>query len=993
MKSRAHIYMANLILNEMERNQGFLVLPHVAGMKTQYFQVPPNVYNAIRECPSYFRAGAVGPDFFPDMIMGQMTIHATDSGEWLKIMKEELHYFSPGSEAFREALAFFAGTMMHYAGDMFTHDYVNNYAKGWFPSMVEIVKKAKDKKVAKATEDILKIVRHIAVETYLDEYIDTQCRMHNIPQSLQMDVPIPYLRSCFATRSAITRAAGIRKDEPLFDPLAKLSERVDENHRHSMANGNAYNIQNLMDREREIEAWFLLWKEFAQVSVESGISEGYKAVRRDLGERLVYMYVSEKNKDNIETVLGVYDFFTELPNIFDYLFGWIADLITEPIKDYVKGIVYPFVQMVAIELTKDDNGNPTKSIRNYDEAIAVIKNEFKNVEHILRNKYIFGSGAKTLPEQLKREWGRVGTTMNCHDQEFTALTRAINMGKLCLIGADNLNQLASYYIGNKAKNLYKKSEAIWGLQELQIVANVTNMNFLFGQRNLYLDVHYKKDGKDVVYSHPMVFESFRFYGGVAILPQTIPVSMIQKFTLRLERSNTVWSCTSFFVLDNITGVRLAKQYNITLYGDKQSKKSNRVTIPLVGDIPDAYAHVDRLNEIVRLDVTVATGDDGTDGDVQFCVIPKGLSSGKEKKWVTLDKSSRNDFEQDTVETYSYNMPIPFQHEDLQGFEIRKIRGGSWRMKEITVRDSRTGITLANEYVNANVGKTPRFIRINKELVQMQENADYKDWILRRVQLVIHTNNSKWAGTDDTVVFYVILKDQTELRYEIDPKWYQNNFERNDTDTINIRLRRDVRVMDIDYFYIKKLGNDDWRIGYVILSDADKGMLLAKKEEKKTLKNKGIYMIDSGEWQNVKPKEKPVEKPVETPQEVNHSVKVLKRVKAVIHTNNSRWAGTDDDIYLYINYKNNLEMRMYLDPDKYRNNFEKNDTDKVTVKLNPPIPYPDINYFYITKFGNDDWTIGYVYLYDADTNELLAKKEEKKMIKNREKYIIREVTWR
>lgn len=315
------------------------------------------------------------------------------------------------------------------------------------------------------------------------------------------------------------------------------------------------------------------------------------------------------------------------------------------------------------------------------------------------------------------------------------------------------------------------------------------------------------------------------------------------------------------------------------------------------------------------------------------------------------------------------------------------------MKEITVRDSRTGITLANEYVNANVGKTPRFIRINKELVQMQENADYKDWILRRVQLVIHTNNSKWAGTDDTVVFYVILKDQTELRYEIDPKWYQNNFERNDTDTINIRLRRDVRVMDIDYFYIKKLGNDDWRIGYVILSDADKGMLLAKKEEKKTLKNKGIYMIDSGEWQNVKPKEKPVEKPVETPQEVNHSVKVLKRVKAVIHTNNSRWAGTDDDIYLYINYKNNLEMRMYLDPDKYRNNFEKNDTDKVTVKLNPPIPYPDINYFYITKFGNDDWTIGYVYLYDADTNELLAKKEEKKMIKNREKYIIREVTWR
>ena len=80
----------------------------------------------------------MGPDFFPDLIFGQMRIHATYSGRWIERMMEELRLMPPNTREQQQAIAFYCGYMMHYAGDMFTHDYINGYAKGWFPSYSEV---------------------------------------------------------------------------------------------------------------------------------------------------------------------------------------------------------------------------------------------------------------------------------------------------------------------------------------------------------------------------------------------------------------------------------------------------------------------------------------------------------------------------------------------------------------------------------------------------------------------------------------------------------------------------------------------------------------------------------------------------------------------------------------------------------------------------------------------------------------------------------------
>ena len=71
MKTRGHIYMANLLLQELREQEGCLTLPTVPDDKgkVEYlkYQIPDQIYTAIRNHPGCFRAGAVGPDFFPDM--------------------------------------------------------------------------------------------------------------------------------------------------------------------------------------------------------------------------------------------------------------------------------------------------------------------------------------------------------------------------------------------------------------------------------------------------------------------------------------------------------------------------------------------------------------------------------------------------------------------------------------------------------------------------------------------------------------------------------------------------------------------------------------------------------------------------------------------------------------------------------------------------------------------------------------------------------------
>lgn len=89
------------------------------------YPVPGEVLQALRNSPSHYRMGHIGPDGFPDPLVGQTTTHpgvdeGWQTGQWIN------HLLVAARSSDEVAFAFgFAG---HAAGDVFAHTYVNMYA-------------------------------------------------------------------------------------------------------------------------------------------------------------------------------------------------------------------------------------------------------------------------------------------------------------------------------------------------------------------------------------------------------------------------------------------------------------------------------------------------------------------------------------------------------------------------------------------------------------------------------------------------------------------------------------------------------------------------------------------------------------------------------------------------------------------------------------------------------------------------------------------------
>jgi hypothetical protein len=114
------------------------------------YPISSEVYQALRDYPSYYRAGVLGPDAYPDMIFGQTVIHpsevdASGADRWLR------HLYSQARTP--QERAFVWGFLAHAAGDMFGHTFVNTYSGGNFTLM-----------------PIDNAIKHIVVEGYVGRF-------------------------------------------------------------------------------------------------------------------------------------------------------------------------------------------------------------------------------------------------------------------------------------------------------------------------------------------------------------------------------------------------------------------------------------------------------------------------------------------------------------------------------------------------------------------------------------------------------------------------------------------------------------------------------------------------------------------------------------------------------------------------------------------------------------------------------------------------------
>lgn len=135
----------------------------------QEYAVPPRVVQALQTYPSYYNAGVIGPDGFPDLTMGQSIIHPENTGRWLTFLLDAAWDAQqpgagpaggpPYSEAEKlQILAFTYGFLTHAAGDAWAHTLVNELSEGIFPGVGDILTDADMAAIA---------LRHLLVEGYI----------------------------------------------------------------------------------------------------------------------------------------------------------------------------------------------------------------------------------------------------------------------------------------------------------------------------------------------------------------------------------------------------------------------------------------------------------------------------------------------------------------------------------------------------------------------------------------------------------------------------------------------------------------------------------------------------------------------------------------------------------------------------------------------------------------------------------------------------------
>lgn len=145
-KAKAHLYFAEEALKDALDNDSVTLLAP-DGSLIGPFEVNRNMLDAVRQYPAQFRAGAIGPDAYPDILTGQQLIHPASPGSchWLNYLWNET-----AQEGTLPQKAFVAGFFSHAAGDLFGHTYINHFAGGPFELGTNALK-------------------HIAVESYFDK--------------------------------------------------------------------------------------------------------------------------------------------------------------------------------------------------------------------------------------------------------------------------------------------------------------------------------------------------------------------------------------------------------------------------------------------------------------------------------------------------------------------------------------------------------------------------------------------------------------------------------------------------------------------------------------------------------------------------------------------------------------------------------------------------------------------------------------------------------
>jgi len=200
---KTHIWIGQKLLAEIQES---------CRVRIDGVPVPINedVCASVRANPGAFLAGVLGPDVFPDLITGQVTVHPGIRDDW-QTNDWLMHVYSttrPGPE-----LAFAAGYLVHAASDSFAHTYVNSYAGDIFV----------------LTDERRVELRHFLLE----KYIDSRLPGYSFDTS-SLTPPADWLRDKLIHNPDASRIAGksgfavhIKAMNDIYRNVNKLADDLD----------------------------------------------------------------------------------------------------------------------------------------------------------------------------------------------------------------------------------------------------------------------------------------------------------------------------------------------------------------------------------------------------------------------------------------------------------------------------------------------------------------------------------------------------------------------------------------------------------------------------------------------------------------------------------------------------------------------------------------------------------------------------------------------
>ncbi len=130
------------------------------------YDVHPRILEALKKYPAFYYAGAVGPDGFPELIMGQSVLHPESTGIWVAHVLDmawKAQTDAKYSETEKlQILAWAYGFPTHVAGDVWCHTLTNEFTGGPWPDFGDILNFEEPKYLAS-------VIKHLLIEGYVGD--------------------------------------------------------------------------------------------------------------------------------------------------------------------------------------------------------------------------------------------------------------------------------------------------------------------------------------------------------------------------------------------------------------------------------------------------------------------------------------------------------------------------------------------------------------------------------------------------------------------------------------------------------------------------------------------------------------------------------------------------------------------------------------------------------------------------------------------------------